>query len=307
MTAMVAAPLPDEETAMPSAADTSLGESLHALVPDPLPTDPTTLPEGSSFATLAADTPLIRRIAAVCARLDEADVLEAEPAMGLAALAAPCEHIDGAFEHAAVLAGWLLWAVEEPGVVRFDPRDDPLSPLICTGPQRALVEEHPLAVWGQSLIPSLLGASDGGLLDIVGRGPVSQAMWFVPATLYEVLVCARTVNEGDVINALHREAQATGLARTHPRPFTRRSIAMYVAVIRALLVELGLARWAPQQGRRRGDLEVTPLGRLGLLIVKAELGGVWPELDAFFRKAGYLPCDGGYVKLADVPVDISPN
>ena len=292
---------------MPTAAATLLGESLHALVPDPLPTDPTTLPEGSSFATLAAQTPFIRRIAAVCARLDETDVLEAEPAMGLAALAAPCDHIHGTLEHAAVMAGWLLWAVEEPGVVRFDPRDDPLSPLIYAGPQRALVDEHPLAVWGESLIPSLLGASDGGLLDIVGRGALSEAMWFVPATLYEVLVYARTVNEDDVVDALHREAQATGLARTHPRAFTRRSIAMYVAVIRALFVELGLARWTPQQDRRRGRLDVTALGCLGLVIVKAEIDGVWPELDAFFRKAGYLPCDGGYVNIDDLPVDISPN
>ena len=292
---------------MPADDTILLGESLHALVPDPLPTEPTTLPEGSSFATLAAETPFLKRIGAVCERLDETDVLEAEPAMGLAALAAPCTHVDGAFEHAAVLAGWLLWAVEEPGVVRFDPREDPLSPLICAGPQRALVNDHPLAVWGQSLIPSLLGATDGSILDIVGRGALSSAMWFVPATLYEVLVYARTVKEGDVVDALHREAQATGLARAHPRTFTRRGIAMYVAVIRALLVELGLARWTPQHGRRRGVLEVTPLGRLGLVIVKAELVGVWPELDAFFQKAGYLPCDGGYVNLDDVPVDISPN
>jgi hypothetical protein len=292
---------------MPSDTATLLGDSLHALVPDPLPTDPTTLPEGSSFATLAAETPFLRRIAAVCARLDETDVLESESAMGLAALAAPCEHIDGTFEHAAVLAGWLLWAAEGPGVVRFDPRKDPLSPLISAGPQRQLVNDHPLAVWGESLSPALLGASDGGLLDTIGRGALSEAMWFVPATLYEVLVLARTVNDDDVLEALHREAQTTGLAQAHRREFTRRNIAIYVAVIRALLVELGLARWIPQHGRRHGRLEVTTLGRLGYVIVKSEIDGVWPELDAFLRKKGYLPCDGGYVNLDDVPVDISPN
>ena len=287
---------------------TGLGECLHDLIPDAEDVAPTSqyFPEGTNLAALAAATPFVQRIAAVAGRLDVADVIEAAEAVCLAASAAGRRHIEGTFDHATIVAGWLLLIAGNVGLVDFAGGTDEV-PLFGAGPERSLLKVHPLAAWGDAFVPALLGDCDGGLLNLVGSGPLAHALRLTPGILFEVVVRARKVNECDVVDALQAEAHATGLAERHRGVFTRRHIATQVALVRALLVELGAVTWRPVQGRRRGVLEVTALGCIGYMIFKASVDGVWPELAALFDEAGYLPCNGGYVHRDDIPIPISAN
>ena len=287
---------------------TSLGERLHDLIPDPA--DVTSVrehfPEGINLAALAAATPFVRRVAAVADRLDVVDVLEAAAAVRLAASAADRRHIEGTFDHATIVAGWLLLIAGHAGLIDFADGTEEV-PLFSAGTQRALLADHPLAAWGEAFLPVLLGDCEGGLLNLVAPGPLADALRYVPGLLFEVVVRARSVSERDVVDALCAEANQRGLADRHRGAFTRRQIETQVALMRALLVELGVVTWRRIPGRRRGVMEVTALGCFGYLLFKASVEGVWPELEMLFAEAGYLPCNGGYVHRDDIPMPISAN
>ena len=283
-------------------------EALEALVPDPLPPVGKAFPPGSDLAGLARATPYVRRIAAVVKRLAATDVLAADDAVPLAGCAADWRHTDRAVDHVGPMTGWLLLIAGHQRMLDLSHvTTGGEVPIITRGAEYRLPHEHPLAAWGEAVVPALLGDEDGGVLDLANPGPLAESLQHVVPLLYEVLVRAQSLVEGRVVDALYRATQRVDVSSGYRGVFTRRRIAEQVAVVRVLLVELGLATWIPQRGRNVGKLEVTPLGCFGYLIFKAAVDGVWPELEKVFREHGYIPCDGGYINSAELPVDISLN
>ena len=291
----------------PHAIAEAMFESIEALDPESLPPVTEVFPPDVNLEEFAAATPYVRRIAAVVDRLATTDVLEAVAALPLAGSAADWGHSDRPAEHAVFMTGYLLLIAGYQHMIDTSNVIADQVPIITAGAEQALPREHPLAAWGEAVVPALVGDIDGGVLDFVDPGPLAESLRYVLPLLYEVLVRAQSLFEGDVVDALYGAAQRLDLGRAYRGVFTRRRIAAHVGVMRALLVELGLAAWKPQPGRAVGTLEVTPLGCFGYLIFKADIGGVWPELEAWFQEHGYVPCDGGYINSADLPVPISLN
>ncbi len=265
------------------------------------PIAPTDGGEDVDLAQLAQATPYVARVCAILDRLDAVDVMSFSTTLWCARDAASTWHIRGGGDLAGFLGHMLLVASHQRLIHIVE--DGPADGLITAGPERALAEVHPLAVWGEAVVPALLGDCDAGLLNLTHRTALAGAMRAVPGLLYQLLVRGPT-DLRDVRDALHAESRRKVL---HIQPPSRRQLEAHLAAVRGLFVELGLAEWHPDRGGRLGRLEMTPLGVFGFIIWHTELEGPSPMLQALLTDRGYLPCDGGYVNTRDLPVPISPN
>ena len=282
-------------------------ESLYSLIPDPQPSIAEAFPPEANLLALAAATPYVCRVAAVLDRLKAEDVLDAQAAALLAREASDWHHLDRPAEQGGLLAYWELMVAGSQRMIEFVDGPDGEMTSVSAGSRHVLPQVHPVAAWGEAIVPALLGDSDGGLLDILYPGVLATSLQPVVPLLFEVVVRAQSISEGSVSDVLSGVAQRLRLDRAYRGAFTRRRIAAQVGVVRALLVELGLVTWTPHHGRVVGTIEVTPLGCFGYLIFKAELTGLWPEVDAVFEEHGFIRCDGGYIDTADLPIPLSLN
>lgn len=281
-----------------------LGQCLIDMAPEYRPLGPRAkevFPDDTDLAALAADTPYVQRLAAVVRRLRDVEVLSIHDAARIATSAATTRHHDGSAVPPYSTVGYLLAVSIQQGLLDIDDRPGGTE-LLFVGPQHDDVDGHPLAAVGEAVVPALLGAGVDGVLGGL-RSRLSEEMALVPALLYQLLAHSTHVELETVVAALHAEARRQpGLRGT-----SRRRIESCVATVRALLVELGLAVWTPGPGGRHGQLDLAPLGCFALILFKADIEGVWPELEELFGDAGYLPCDGGYVHIDDVPIPLSNN
>ena len=282
-------------------------ESLYSLIPDPQPSIADAFPPDANLVSLAAATRYVCRIAAVLDRLKAVDVLDAHAAALLAREASDWRHLDRPTEHAGLIAYWELMVAGSQRLIEFVDGPHGEMTSVTAGSRHALPQVHPVAAWGEAIVPALLGDSEGGLLDILAPGILARSLQPVVPLLYEVVVRAQSISEGSVTDVLSGVAQRLRLDHAYRGAFTRRRIAAHVGVMRALMVELGLVTWTPHHGRAFGTIDVTPLGCFGYLIFKAEIGGPRPELDAAIQEDGYIPCEGGYIDTADLPVSFSLN
>jgi hypothetical protein len=255
------------------------------------------LPEATSA------TPFVRRFAALA---------ESLPPRGMPVLGAlKFLHDAAPTDHFAHLDGdpldpikVLTMAALDGAVLDCRQAPPPISLRLLRGAETWTLAEHPLAAWGQALLPALLHNP----VDAVGRvTDWEAARWAtVPALLCQLLAKANGATDLDPLAvALHDEIRGRAGRRVRPR---QASVAGHLRLIVALFVEFGLVTVEDVSARSLGAARITPLGLFTLLLLQAEIDGEVP--DAFaeaLAEAGYLRCDRGYVRPEDLPFVPSLN
>lgn len=273
--------------------DVQFGASLEARLDDPPGACPArdAVPAGSGLPPLAAATPYLRRLDALAMRIECTGVLGLHVRACVdemsCAVDPPAAPVNAS--HPRALWAGLLEAAITARLLRLDEERGRLH----LGPEASLIAEHPLAAWGESLIPALLG---DGL-----NGTATRPRWYddrlatVPALLFQRLVYAG----GDVdlmgdADALRDEIEAgRPLGLLAP---TRVDVQDRIAVVVAVLVELGLVSWMPEGASRLGTAAVTPLGLFGNVVLACGVDDEPPPAVAELLAAeGYTRVEGGYL------------
>ena len=270
----------------------ALGECLAALIPDTPPwTAEETYPEGFDLAGLAAATPFVRRMRALGERLTQVEALTLASAVTVMATAAPTGHVYGSIARGRGFHGYMALIGGTATVLDLH-EDAEGAHHVLPGPEPDLAQHHPLAVWGEALLPLLLcDPVDIIAADTHTRGGLLK---FLPIAVFELVMHAREAHVRTVVDRLLTEASE--LNRLYPCPggWSRSRVTRYLNIVLALLVEMGVTTW---DGDRDGTVACTPLGLFGNVLLKASLHGPWPELEQQLTDAGYARCGEGYVNL----------
>ena len=275
--------------------DDVLGESLEVLSEgEPPPLDgQVSIGDGVALQDLAAAAPYARRLAAVH-RAAGADGVRIDDALAAAEQAASMHrHRLGSLSDRNVLT-YLLGAAIDTRLLRIDTAADRLHP----GEEVALIADHPLAAWGESL-PLVVHRDPLGLPD-----RATETCTLLPL-LYQYLVRSRDPDLEACVPGLHREMTSSARRRGARAP-SRRDVRRQVAALTALLEEFGVVSWQPA-GARLGTARLTFLGAFGWMVLICDLQGPTPAMDRMIQDAGYLPAAGGYVHRSRLPVDLCDN
>lgn len=253
-----------------------------------------------SFADLAANTALVRRLRALEPALGE-NGLSVPDAVTRAEAAVDGPHLSG------VLGGRRGLVVVEVGAAVATGRVDMCHPPPATVPVLVggrgwpRVHDRPLVPWGEIVTSLVLS---GGLAELAtAPGWLDEQLLILPPLLLQRLVTRdEPVDVAALVDALAGEVAAAADAEPGVDPPPRGQLVKRVAAACALLVELGAARWDRPRGRL-GELAVTQLGLFAWLLVIVNVDGeAAPAIDRMLRDAGYLKAHGSYITPEPTPV-----
>lgn len=270
-----------------------------------LPAKPTPaferLSEGRrSFADLAANTPVVRRLRALEPALSE-NGLSVPDAVTRAEAAVDGLHLSGVLGGRRGLAVVEVGAALATGWLEMCRPPHTTVPNLVGGREWPRVHDHPLVSWGELLGPLVLS---GGLAELAtAPGWLDEQLLILPPLLLQRLVTRdEPVDVAALIDALAGEVAEAAEAEPGVDAPPRGQLVKRVAAACALLVELGAARWGRPRGRF-GELAVTQLGLFAWLLVIVNVDGeAAPSIDRMLRDAGYLKADGSSITPEPAPV-----
>ena len=279
---------------VPHSPERALGECLQRLVPDVgRSSAEEIIPVDVSWERLAAATPFVRRMRVLSERLAEVEAMTLASAVTVMAGAAPTGHVFGSISSGRSFHGYMALVGGAATVLSL--HEERGAHLVTPGPEPDLAVRHPLAVWGEAFMPTLV--SDP--VDIVTPDAHTRRglLRYLPVSVFQTVVHARQVRVRTIADMLIEESVALNRLDRRPGGWSRSRVMRYLNVVLSLLAEMGVASW---DGQRDPEVRCTPLGLFGNLLLQAGIDGPWPELDEMIQSHGYARCGDGYVNLADV-------